>query len=115
MAARSLVAGLLVALAGWAAIEVHSRQRVADAFPSIIVGQHEMEVRAVLGEPDWVAAPLPSHWCDETPVSEKYATAKDRQCVKQLGFDSWPPGPDCLTVCFGPDNRVVSKYHYVSP
>jgi hypothetical protein len=108
------VAAVFLAAVAFASMRWHRRQQVVSAFPEVTAGQTEGQVAALLGQPEWVVTPRPSHWCDDTPVSETHATAEDRECVRQWAYRNWP-GPACFTVCFGSNGRVVSTYHYVSP
>ena len=108
------VASVAVAGSVLCGLTWHRSRKVATAFSHIAVGQSEQEVAALLGQPEWIAAPLPSHWCDDSSVAAAYATAQDRECVRQWGYRDFP-GPACFTVCFGGDGRVVSTYRYVSP
>ena len=107
-----VVAALLVA--GWATAKVHRGTQVAAHFPAVLPGLTEPEVVALLGRPNRVVGPRPSHWCDATSVAEEHASPSDRECGRQWQYDE-PFVPACFSVCFGTDGRVRSTYRYVSP
>ena len=107
--ARSTILSLVLTIAAWAGWkELHSR-RLERAFPQVHTGQMQSEVLRVLGRPTRIVRPLPSHWCDATPVAEQYASAEDRRCTQQWQYDL-AFFPACLSVCFDPAGRVDRTY-----
>lgn len=117
MAGRTIHALFLAVVVGtcaFAAVRWRRLEQVASAFPSVVLGQSAESVHQRLGTPDITVDGGPSHWCSDHAVASKYAVESDRACKRQWLYQQWPI-PACFSVCFGPDHRVVSTYHYVSP
>jgi hypothetical protein len=108
------IIGLVLTIAAWVAWKEIRSRRLERAFSQIHVGQTQSEITQLLGRPTRMVGPLPSHWCDATPVAEQYASAEERRCTQQWQYDL-AFVPACLSVCFDSGGQVDSTYKYVSP